>query len=88
MRDGVGWGVIAGLGTYFALCADSGDFAFYCVHSLPDVGILLAGFGALAGWTVDYIVVETVYRRPSALRLTVSPVITHEGAGAGMTLSW
>ncbi len=86
VSNGIWLGAAAGVGTFFGLCTQ-GRVA-ECVVFLHNAALIWAGIGAFVGWSIDYSIRETVYRRPRSARLTVSPVVTHEGAGAGMTLSW
>ncbi len=86
--NGIWWGVVGGLATYFVICPHGTDPAYTCMRHLGDVGLIFVGSGALLGWGSDVTIRETVYRKPGSARLTVSPVVTHDGAGAAMTLSW
>ena len=89
-RDPVSNGVLNGIltagGTYALLC--TGGESANCFKYLPSIGLNFMAIGAFVGWSMDYFMHETVYRKPGSARLTVSPVVTHEGAGAGMSLSW
>ena len=90
VSNGVRWGLAGAAGAYATVCAvDAGKRgdASNCVKGLPAAGFFL-GIGALVGWGVDYVIRETVYRKPESARLTISPAVAGGGAGAGITLSW
>ena len=90
LRDPTSNGVRLGVGvaaaTYAVLCflGQSPN----CVKYLPNVGLSFMAIGAFVGWSTDYVMRETVYRKPASARLTVSPAESGKSGGVGMTLSW
>ena len=75
----IGVGVGAGLGVWS--CGDG------CYQGAKQV-LLYSALGLGIGWGIDAVMRKTLYRAPASARLTVSPVLSTERAGAQMSLRW
>ena len=86
VENGVWWGVGAGLGTFFALCAQGRTLE--CVAYLHNAGMIWAGIGAFVGWSIDVGTRELLYRAPDTVRLNVTPMASPHGVGVQMAVGW
>ena len=74
----IGAGIAAGLGAW---CGD--DCGLGVAHPL-----VLPALGLGIGWFIDAVMRKTLYRAPESVRITVSPVLSTERAGAQMSVRW
>ena len=90
VSNGVWRGMGVAAGFVAAVCVNEAISrrASNCIEFVFRGGLQWVGVGTLIGWGIDYVVRETVYRKPGSASLKVSPVFSTEGAGAGVTLSW
>jgi hypothetical protein len=81
---GAGAGFVSGLATCAAM--------YECSPGIPPVFMAIGtGIGGLVGWVIDkqHVSRETVYvSGAKSPRLTVAPIVTPRGVGAGGTVCW
>ncbi len=96
-RDGVsdgafkGLGIGVGLGLLAALAAAADDSGWFDFSDVAPVAVpVLGGIGAVIGLAVDGSIrhAPNVYRRQSATRISVSPVIGRTRQGVAISVSW
>lgn len=87
LLNGVLLGLAAGIaGLYvegrIGVCGESLECFGYIMLPATLVG------GAVIGARVDALIHATVYRRPDAARVRVSPIVSHDRMGARLSMTW
>ena len=90
-HDSVAPGVCMGLGIAFGawagLCRVEGRHSDTCYRAFQYLLPTLA-VGGLVGWSVDRGIRKTLYETPGSAKLTVSPLVSRDRAGAMASVTW